>query len=85
MTLQNTAHPSCGVVQDKTQILTQVYPNVIFSIPYTESAVVCMGLWSARAGQVLQMSPSKQTAPLLGWWENVPFSLHRNVFSCLLS
>lgn len=64
MTLQNTAHPSCGVVQDKTQILTQVYPNVIVSIPYTVSAVVCMGLWSARAGQVLQMSPSKQTAPL---------------------
>lgn len=39
----------------------------------------------AAAGQVLQMSPSKQTAPLSGWWENVPFSLQRNVFSCLLS
>lgn len=49
MTLQNTTHPFRGVIQDKTQILIQVYPNVTFNIPCRLNAVVCMGLWSGQS------------------------------------
>lgn len=36
----------------------------------------------AAAVRFYRLSPSKQRAPVLGWWENVPFS--PQVFSWLL-
>lgn len=71
MTLQNTAHPSPGVIQDKPQILIQVYPNVIFNIPYTLGPILCMGLWpgqagEAVAGQAFQTVSIKANSPSFG-------------------
>lgn len=42
----STSFPWCH--SRETQILIPVYPNVIFNIPYTVHAVVCVGLWSGQ-------------------------------------
>lgn len=82
----STSFPWCH--SRETQILIPVYPNVIFNIPYTVHAVVCVGLWSGQtwggcSSQVLQTDSIKANS--LGWWENVPFSLQGSVLASTLT